>query len=41
MSGIVLHETVFTVRNMLSLLLVCSGIILVNLTREGTEKQDS
>lgn len=33
MSGIVLHETVFTVRNMLSLVMVCAGIILVNWTR--------
>ncbi|MDO4287262.1 MAG: DMT family transporter [Eubacteriales bacterium] len=35
MSGVVLHETVFTVRNMLSLMLVCAGIILVNWTKEG------
>ncbi|MCD8355414.1 MAG: DMT family transporter [Clostridia bacterium] len=33
MSGVVLHETVFTVRNMLSLVMVCAGIILVNWTR--------
>ncbi|MDO4173871.1 MAG: DMT family transporter [Eubacteriales bacterium] len=36
MSGMVLHETVFTVRNMLALALVCVGIILVN----RTKKQD-
>ena len=41
MSGVVLHETVFTVRNMLSLVLVCAGIILVNLTGQSKEKQDS
>ena len=34
MSGIVLGETVFTVRNMLSLLLVCAGIVLVNRKKE-------
>ena len=34
MSGIVLHETVFTVRNMMALLLVCTGIVLVNRTKE-------
>ena len=33
MSGILLHETVFTVRNMLALILVCSGIVLVNRTK--------
>lgn len=33
MSGIILHETVFTVRNMLSLVLVCVGIVLVNRTK--------
>lgn len=38
MSGIVLHETVFTVRNMLSLVMVCLGIILVNLTGKSAEK---
>lgn len=37
MSGVVLHETVFTVRNMLSLVLVCVGIVLVN--RVKTEKE--
>lgn len=36
MSGIVLHETVFTMRNMLSLVLVCVGIVLVNYVK--TEK---
>lgn len=36
MSGVVLHETVFTVRNMLSLALVCVGIVLVN--RVKTER---
>lgn len=40
MSGVVLHETVFTVRNILSLVLVCSGIILVNLTKETVEKHE-
>lgn len=40
MSGVVLHETVFTVRNILSLVLVCSGIILVNLTKETVEKYE-
>lgn len=34
MSGVVLGETVFTVRNMLSLLLVCAGIVLVNRKKE-------
>lgn len=34
MSGLVLHETVFTVRTMLSLVLVCAGIVLVNRTGE-------
>lgn len=32
MSGVVLHETVFTARNMVSLILVCAGIVLVNRT---------
>ncbi|MCI6832379.1 MAG: DMT family transporter, partial [Clostridiales bacterium] len=31
MSGLVLGEQVFTVRNMISLLFVCAGIVLVNL----------
>ena len=35
MSGIILHETVFTVRNMLSLVLVCAGIVLVNRTKQS------
>ena len=39
MSGILLHETVFTVRNMLALLLVCSGIVLVNRTKSKTTVQ--
>ena len=34
MSGVVLGETVFTVRNVLSLLLVCAGIVLVNRKKE-------
>ncbi len=34
MSGIILNETIFTVRNMLSLLFVCIGIVLVNRTKE-------
>ncbi|MGN1014330.1 MAG: DMT family transporter [Butyricicoccus sp.] len=34
MSGIVLHETVFTRRNLLSLLFVCAGIILANFVPE-------
>lgn len=37
MSGIVLHETVFTPRNMLSLVLVCAGIVLVNRTKTVKE----
>lgn len=36
MSGIVLHETVFTVRNMASLVLVCTGIVLVNRAGQPT-----
>lgn len=35
MSGIVLHESVFTVRNMLALVLVCAGIVLVNKTEKA------
>ena len=34
MSGLVLHETVFTGRNLMSLLFVCAGIILVNFVPE-------
>ena len=34
MSGVVLGETVFTMRNILSLLLVCVGIVLVNRKKE-------
>ncbi|HIV68084.1 MAG TPA: DMT family transporter [Candidatus Butyricicoccus stercorigallinarum] len=34
MSGVILNETVFTARNMLSLLLVCTGIVLVNRSKE-------
>lgn len=39
MSGIVLHETVLSVRNLLSLVLVCAGIVLVNRTKPENTKQ--
>lgn len=39
MSGMILHETVFTVRNIMSLILVCVGIVLVNRVKTGTAPQ--
>lgn len=39
MSGMILHETVFTVRNIISLILVCVGIVLVNRVKTGTAPQ--
>ncbi|MDY4484208.1 MAG: DMT family transporter [Butyricicoccus porcorum] len=41
MSGMILHETVFTVRNMISLVLVCIGIVLVNRTKSENAKSQS
>ena len=40
MSGLVLGEQVFTVRNMVSLLFVCEGIVLVNLRIGGGNKTE-
>ena len=34
LSGIFLHEVFFTVKNLIALVLVCAGIIIVNMTTE-------
>lgn len=40
-SGILLKENIFSIENFISLMLVCSGIVLVNLNITGKEKRKS
>lgn len=39
MSGVILHETVFTMRNLASLVMVCAGIVLVNREKQLKENK--